>query len=78
MRAEIVVVGHRASPLRWVGGETTSCPGEISWPAVGQITSRVVAELESERPDRLDGLRRIGIDESSYRVGEWSLPGSNR
>ena len=42
----------------------------ISWPAVGQIISRVVGELETTRPDRLDGLRRIGIDELSYRVGQ--------
>ena len=42
----------------------------ISWPAVGQIISRVVRELETTRPDRLAGLRRIGIDELSYRVGQ--------
>jgi transposase len=42
----------------------------ISWPAVGQIIGRVVGELETTRPDRLDGLRRIGIDELSYRVGQ--------
>ena len=44
-----------------------------SWPAVGQIISRVVAELEAGRPGRLDGLRRIGIDELSYRVGQRSI-----
>ena len=42
----------------------------ISWPAVGQIIGRVVGELETARPDRLAGLRRIGIDELSYRVGQ--------
>lgn len=42
----------------------------VSWPAVGQIIGRVVAELERQRPDRLEGLRRIGIDELSYRVGQ--------
>ena len=41
----------------------------VSWRAVGQIIRRVVGELERQRPDRLDGLRRIGIDELSYRVG---------
>ena len=41
----------------------------VSWPAVGQIIGRVVRELETIRPDRLEGLRRIGIDELSYRVG---------
>ena len=42
----------------------------VSWPAVGQIIRRVVAETEQQRPDRLAGLRRIGIDELSYRVGQ--------
>ena len=42
----------------------------MSWPAVGQIIARVVGELEQARPDRLSGLRRIGIDELSYRVGQ--------
>ena len=45
----------------------------VSWPAVGQIISRVVADLEATRPDRLEGLRRIGIDELSYRVGQRSI-----
>jgi len=42
----------------------------VSWPAVGQIISRVVADVAQQRPDRLEGLRRIGIDELSYRVGQ--------
>ena len=45
----------------------------VSWPAVGQSISRVVAELETTRPDRLEGLRRIGIDELRYRVGQRSI-----
>ena len=45
----------------------------ISWPAVGQIIGRVVAELETNRPDRLDRLRRIGIDELCYRGGQRSI-----
>ncbi len=37
----------------------------LSWQAVGSIVARVVSErLDS---DRFDGLRRIGIDEFSYR-----------
>jgi transposase len=37
----------------------------VSWRAVGKIVERIVAErLDSTR---LDGLRRIGIDEFSYR-----------
>ena len=51
--------------------KTTICAlMRISWPAVGRIISRVVAELDEARPDRLAGLRRIGIDELSYRVGQ--------
>lgn len=42
----------------------------VSWYSVGRIIERVVAELEVARGDRLEGLRRIGIDELSYRVGQ--------
>ena len=42
----------------------------VSWPAVGRIIARVVSELEQTRGDQLSGLRRIGIDELSYRVGQ--------
>jgi len=37
----------------------------ISWRTVGNIVERVVAEKLD--PKRLDGLRRIGVDEFSYR-----------
>ncbi len=37
----------------------------ISWRTVGNIVERVVAEKLD--PDRLDGLKRIGVDEFSYR-----------
>jgi len=37
----------------------------IAWPTVGAIVQRVVARCLD--PDRLDNLRRIGIDEFSYR-----------
>ena len=39
----------------------------IGWRTVGRIISRVVAD--GAPIDRLDGLRRIGIDETSYRKG---------
>ena len=42
----------------------------ISWYTVGRIIERVVAEEQAERGDRLDGLRRIGLDELSYRKGQ--------
>lgn len=37
----------------------------VAWPTVGRIIERVVARLAPD--DRLDGLKRIGIDELSYR-----------
>jgi transposase len=45
----------------------------VAWRTVGAIVSRVVAVNDRARAtagvDRLDGLRRIGIDEISYRRG---------
>jgi transposase len=40
----------------------------IAWRTVGAIITRVSADLEAST-DRLDGLRRIGIDEISYKRG---------
>lgn len=40
-----------------------------AWRTVGQIIARVVADADAVAGDRLDGLRRIGIDEISYRRG---------
>lgn len=39
----------------------------ISWATVGAIVARVTAEADAAAGDRLDGLRRIGIDEVSYK-----------
>ncbi len=39
----------------------------ISWVTVGAIIARVTAEADAAAGDRLDGLRRIGIDEVSYK-----------
>jgi transposase len=41
----------------------------IAWRTVGSIIARVWADIEDESGDRLDGVRRIGIDEISYRRG---------
>ena len=42
----------------------------IEWHTVGGICARVYAELESARGcGRFDGVRRIGIDETSYKKG---------
>lgn len=38
------------------------------WRAVGGIVTRIQAEIDSQ-VDRLEGLRRIGIDEISYKRG---------
>lgn len=40
----------------------------IAWRTVGSIIARVGAEIDAS-VDRLDGLRRIGIDEVSYKRG---------
>jgi transposase len=40
----------------------------IAWRTVGGIVTRVVADIDA-RVDRLAGLRRIGIDEISYKRG---------
>jgi transposase len=40
----------------------------VAWRTVGRIITRVVDEAE-QASDRLDGLKRIGIDEISHRKG---------
>lgn len=40
----------------------------IAWRTVGAILARVLADIDAT-VDRLDGLRRIGIDEISYKRG---------
>jgi transposase len=44
----------------------------ITWRSVGRILTRVI---DSQRvgQDLLDGVTRIGIDETSYRRGQWYL-----
>jgi len=39
----------------------------VAWRTVGDIIRRVVRRRDERDGDRLDGLRRIGIDELSYR-----------
>jgi transposase len=42
-----------------------------SWRTIGTMVARVAADLAADRNgDGLDGLRRIGIDEISYRRGQ--------
>jgi transposase len=64
----------------------------IAWRTVGAIITRVVADIDAG-VDRLEGLRRIGIDEISYKKGHryitvvichdtkrlvWAAPGRDR
>jgi transposase len=57
----------------WLAAHTTfsvlTALLRVSWRTVAAIVTRVVADLAS-RTDRLDGLRRIGIDEISHRKGQ--------
>ena len=65
----------------------------IAWRTVGAIIARVWADIEAGCDDRLDGLRRIGIDEIAYKRGQryltvvvdhdsgrlvWAAPGRDR
>ncbi len=40
----------------------------IAWRTVGAVITRVSADIDA-KVDRLDGLRRIGVDEISYKKG---------
>lgn len=42
----------------------------VSWYTVGRIIERVVVDERARHGDPLDTLRRAGIDELSYRVGQ--------
>jgi hypothetical protein len=44
----------------------------VAWRTVGSIVTRVNADIDAT-VDRLDGLRRIGIDEISYKRGHHYL-----
>jgi transposase len=54
-----------AGVLRTTDKTATSRLFRVSWPTVGRIASRVVAEKLD--PERLSGLAFIGIDEFSYQ-----------
>jgi len=47
----------------------------VSWYAVGAMIERVVADESAKRGDPLARLRRIGIDELSYRKGQRYITG---
>lgn len=65
----------------------------VDWATVGRMVERVVGEASAKDEDWLAGLRRIGIDEVSYRKGRryllcvvchdsgrivWAAPGKSR
>lgn len=58
--------------VAWLAGVTSkttiTCLMRTGWRAVGHIITRVAAEQDAVI-DRLAGLRRIGIDEISYKRG---------
>jgi len=65
----------------WLAVHTSrSAVGEllrIAWRTVGRVCARVAAE-QATKVDRLAGLRRIGVDEISYKKGHryspsWSI-----
>ena len=41
----------------------------MDWATVGKCIHRTLAVIEPERSRRLDGLVKIGTDETSYRKG---------
>jgi transposase len=42
----------------------------INWHTVGAILARVMSDRDAQDGDRLDGVRRIGIDEVSFKKGQ--------
>ena len=60
----------------WLAVHTSrSAVGEllrIAWRTVGRVCARVAAE-QAAKVDRFQGLRRIGVDEISYKKGHRSL-----
>jgi transposase len=42
----------------------------INWHTVGAILARVMPDRDAEDGDRLDGVRRVGIDEVSFKKGQ--------
>jgi transposase len=54
---------------RYTSRTTVSRFLRVAWRTVGAIVTRVVADADAEAGDRLVGVRRIGIDEISYKRG---------
>jgi transposase len=48
---------------------TIACLMRIAWNTVGAIVKRVHEEIREKRGSLFNGLRRIGIDETSYKKG---------
>jgi transposase len=82
--------------VAWLATQTSKTAAtqlmRIAWRTAGAIMSRVWADIDATH-DRLAGLRRIGIDEISYRRGQqflvvvvdhdtgrlvWAAPGRDR
>jgi len=55
--------------VRYTSRTTVSTFLRIAWRTVVAIVARVTADLDAEAGDRLANVRRIGIDEISYKRG---------
>jgi transposase len=55
--------------VRYTSKTTVSRLARIAWRTVVAILTRVIADLDAEAGDRLANVRRIGIDEISYKRG---------
>jgi transposase len=53
--------------VRYTSKTTVSRLARIAWRTVVAIVTRVIADLDAEAGDRLANVRRIGIDEISYK-----------
>jgi transposase len=55
--------------VRYTSRSTVSTLLRVAWRTAGVIVARVMADIDAAAGDRLAGVRRIGIDEVSYKKG---------
>lgn len=55
--------------VRYTSKTTVQTLLRIAWRTVGSVVTRVMADADAQAGDRLAGIRRIGIDEISYKRG---------
>ena len=64
--------------VRYASRTTVSILLRVAWRSVVAIVARVMADLDAQAGDRLANVRRIGIDEISYKRGHKYLEGVRR